>query len=321
MVGDERPAAQPEVARSVTAATPLGRCRRARCRQVRDRRRAGPGRLRHHLSRPRYAARPRRRHQGIPADRLRAAPGRHHRRAALDPDGRGFPLGPRPLPRRGQDLGAARGRARHRQRLRLHGGQRHGLHGHGAGPRRDAGGPPQARPPPAATGDRAAALSPARRSGGRARGRLPAPRHQARQHPDRRRRPADPDRFRRLARGVAGPHPGDDGGLYAGLRRARADDAVGQAGTVDRHLCAGRHALSLRHRPDAAQRHASALTGDALLPAAEAGKGRYGPSLLAAIDLGAAAEGGATDRRTSRDWRRALVRHRRRAAPARRRAR
>ena len=85
--------------------------------------------------------------------------------------------------------------------LRFPRGQRHRLHGDGAGRGRDPEQAPDARAAADAGGRRAAALPAARRAGGGPWHRLPASRHQARQHHGRRPRPADPDRLRRRARG------------------------------------------------------------------------------------------------------------------------
>ena len=66
-------------------------------------------------------------------------------------------------------------------------------------------------------------------------------------------RPADPDRFRRLARGDGGTFDDADGDLHAGLCRGRAVHLV-QSRPVDRHLRSCRHALPRHHRANPAER-------------------------------------------------------------------
>ena len=66
-------------------------------------------------------------------------------------------------------------------------------------------------------------------------------------------RPADLDRFRRLARGDGGALDDADGDLHAGLRRGRAVHLV-QSRPVERHLRSCRHALPRHHRADPAER-------------------------------------------------------------------
>ncbi len=141
-------------------------------RALRDPGRAGPRRLRHHLSGPRYPARSRCGAQGIPAGGAGRAPGRRLRAAALDRSRRGFQLGPRPLHRRGPHARHPARGAFHRAGVRLPRGERHRLHRHGAAARRDAGGAHQGRRPAVAgragSGPVAAAGGPAPGARGRA---------------------------------------------------------------------------------------------------------------------------------------------------------
>ena len=223
-------------------------------RPLRDRVGAGPGRLRHHLPRARRPARPRGGDQGIPADGAGDAPGSAPRCCRAPPRWPRISAG---------DASASSPRAaRWRACIACRRSCRSSISSRPTAPptsswsccsgetleerikRQRQAGRRGRRPHPVAA---------ARRAGAGPQCRLPASRHQARQHPARRRGQPDADRFRRLARGDGGPQHGAHRHLHAGLRRGRADD-LGQAGSVDRHLRPVGHALSRHHRPDAAQR-------------------------------------------------------------------
>ena len=181
------------------------------------------------------------------------ASGRFHGAAAHDQDGRRFRLGPRSLRHRGAHAREPSSRARDRAGLRFPRSQWHCLYRDGAAERRNARGTHRLRRQAERRGSRSHPVAAARWAGAGPCSRLPASRHQARQHPARRGRQSDIDRFRRVARGHGRAHGGDDGDLHTRLCRGRADD-VGQAGTVDRHLRPRRHDLSRHRRQGATQR-------------------------------------------------------------------
>ena len=169
-------------------------------------------------------------------------------------------MGSRPLPRRGANAGDARGRARRGTRLRLPRSQWHGLHGHGAGARRDTGAAGQAQRAARRTAGRSPDAQAARWAGAGPCLALPPSRHQAGQHHRRSAQRPDADRFRRLARLHRRPDFGHDRGVHAALRRCRAAH-LGRAGAVDRYLRAGRHAVFRGHRHAAADRPGEAAQG------------------------------------------------------------
>ena len=109
-------------------------------RPLRDRGYPRPGRLRHHLSRPRHPARPRSRHQGISAGRRSpCAKTAYIGAAALDQRSpKTSTWGRERFVDEGRTLATLHGAPAIVRSLRLPRGQRHRLHRHGAGARRDA---------------------------------------------------------------------------------------------------------------------------------------------------------------------------------------
>ena len=131
--------------------SPLGRLRRAPAgaddRPLRDRVRPGPGRLRHHLSRPRRQLDREVAIKEYLPTALAVRQDGVDRAAAHDQGGRGFHLGPPAVRRRGPHARHPAARAGDRAGVRFPRSQRHRLYHHGAGARRDAREPAEARRP------------------------------------------------------------------------------------------------------------------------------------------------------------------------------
>ena len=207
-------------------------------RRVRDRPRARRGRLRRHVPGVRPPVGRTGRAQGVLPRRGGETRARLARRPVDHREPSALHVGPRSFHRRGPVPPSPSTRER-RAGASLRPGPRHRVHRHGVRRGRvPAAGPPGARP----SGARrlAAMAGPIdRRAGSCTRPRLPAPRHQAREHHDSvgRRNPRA-DRFRRRAPGCPGAnaHTGADA-------RVRPAGAVLQrrwAGAADRHLRPGR---------------------------------------------------------------------------------
>ncbi len=220
---------------------------------VPPRQRPRRGRVRHHLSRTRHAAREGRRHQGVLSQR-RGLARRYRARHAhgawwrLRLRGRA-----RPLPQ-----GSAHPRrlqpSQHRARRALLQGERDRLHGDGLRARRVAQGVAQHPSPTRGSADPRHRRPAPRRHRESPRDRLPAPRHQARQHlhpPDRR---PGADRFRLGAPGARklDAHAHRDG--HAGLRPVRAVRRRFRAGPLHRPLRDGRRALLRDDRAQSTRR-------------------------------------------------------------------
>ena len=218
-------------------------------------------RLRHHLPRLRHAARQGRRHQGIPADRVRHPPQRRRGGAARRAPDRGFHLGPRALPRRGARAGALPSSS-YRAGAALLRGQRHGLYGDGVRGRQDRGrAPARPRPPPASRRCPAPGQRVAERPRGRTCPGLPASRHQAGEHHHPARQRSRPRRFRRRAAGDGRPHPHAHQRAHAAICADRAICPRRQAGRLERHLFRRRRPLSRDRGTDAARRRRARRQG------------------------------------------------------------
>ena len=165
---------------------------------------------------------------------------------------RRLPMGPRPVHRGGADARPLRS-PQHRARAPLLPRQQHRLHGAAFRGGRQLQGlaeGPQARAAPGRAGRNDCAA--ARCAGDHPQGQLPAPRYRARQHHGAQGRLAGADRLRIGARP---DRVALADGQRAGEARLQPLRAVchhqQQPGTVDRHLCARRHALSCHHRASA----------------------------------------------------------------------